>query len=148
MGAATWPSETHTHAGETRVSTTSRNDRYTGQSTEIDNAGTRASQRNPKTAQKALSGRQEGCLSQWWGFNRKLKEPEAFYRTDEPRILNDLVVQLLALEVEQDGQDPLITIDESDDLQDSQADSVAPLVAQETTQEPGGVESEDGVLAA
>ena len=49
------------------------NDRYTSQSTEIDNTRTRTTQRDTKTAQKALSGGQEGCLSQWRGFNRKLR---------------------------------------------------------------------------
>jgi hypothetical protein len=71
MGAVTWSSETHADAGAAGVSTTSPNDRYAGQSTEIDDARTRTTQRDTKTAQKALPSGQEGGLSEWLRFNRK-----------------------------------------------------------------------------
>jgi hypothetical protein len=64
MGAATWSSEAHANASAAGVSTTSPNDRHTGQSTEIDDTRTRTTERDTKTAQKTLSGGQEGRLSE------------------------------------------------------------------------------------
>jgi hypothetical protein len=65
----------HPHPGTRAkgISTTSCDDRHVGQSTEIDEAWTRASQRNPKTAQKTLSGNQTGCVSSQPTFSPKLR---------------------------------------------------------------------------
>ena len=73
MGTTTRPGHSHARTRAEGVSTTSCRDRHASQSTEIDEGRTRTSQRDPKTAQKALSGGQEGRLTLRSRFNRKLR---------------------------------------------------------------------------
>ncbi|MGH7175544.1 MAG: hypothetical protein ACREGR_04265 [Minisyncoccia bacterium] len=59
------------------------------------------------------------------------KGADAFYKTDEPRILQDLVVQLLALEVGEEAEHRSMTIDVL---------AASPQATQETAQKPPDVE--------
>src|ERR1039458_876994 len=68
LGTAPRLSSADPCSGATGVSATSCDDRDTSQSTEIDDAWTRAPERDPKTAENPLSGGQKGSLTRHQGF--------------------------------------------------------------------------------
>lgn len=72
-GSALGTPNSSPRAGSAGVSSTSCDDRHSGQSAEIDHAWARPPQRHSKTAPNPLSGGQEGRLTRRRGFNRKLK---------------------------------------------------------------------------